>query len=649
MSQSKILLIMLALLSLLGQLFALPAAPLDGQEFTPTQTSVRQAIDKVTRRLLQEQHPDGHWEGKIIYNATEPAAYILLTEYLGVADKSWEAHAVEWLTTHRNPDGSWGVLVEDSIPDPTATALAILALEVAGMPEDSPIVEKGKAWIDAHGGIKAAGLLAQLFYAVYGKFPWEEIALPPIEMMLNAEAKRRLYDERSAWARDVLPAGMILSTLALHGENLTAPQQVALQAAETLLLENQAEDGSWGETAIPTFYVILALHKVNAEKNKTAISQGLSYLKSLVDDQGYVHRFRLLVWDTALAVLALCHPEQRTNPDVNEACVKARDWLVKAQTSSGGWSYVPNSERFADNDDTALVLAALSLFDGETVEVRDSLTRGVQALLTMQNQNNDGGWAAFAHNQGVKEPGPLPPVYRQPDVTFLDVSTADVVGHALLALGRTGHTVDNSEAVRKAVQFLVSDQMEDGKWYGRWGICYTYGTGAVLQGLEAVGEDMKKDYIQKAITWLREHQHGDGGWGESYLAFYEPEYAGVGFSTADQTAFALLGLLSAGEDPRSEVVANGVRYLLENQEEDGSWPDEYVLSGVNVYVDTIYGKVFPLWALSAYERALVEVHEGPLTRKDNLVLVIIGGAIFLAAGVAILHRVKTRASKPHSA
>jgi len=644
----KIWLAILALLTLSGQSFALPATPAEGQEFTPTtQTSVSQAIDRATQRLLQEQHLDGHWEGKIIYNAMEPAAYILLTEYLGIADKSWEARAVEWLTTHRNPDGSWGVLMEDSISDPTATALAILALEVAGILEDSPIIEKGKAWIDAHGGIKAAGLLAQLFYAAYGKFPWEEIVLPPIEMMLNAEAKRRLYDERSAWARDMLPAGMILSTLALHGENLTAPQQAALQAAETLLLENQAGDGSWGETAIPTFYVILALHKMDAEKNKTAISRGLAYLKSLVDDQGYVHRFRLPVWDTALAVLALCHSDQRTNPDVNEACIKARDWLVKAQTSSGGWSYIPNSERFADNDDTALVLAALSLFDGETVEVRDSLTRGVQALLTMQN--NDGGWAAFAHNQGAKEPGPLPPVYKQPDVTFLDVSTADVVGHALLGLGRTGHTVDNSEAVRKAVQFLVSDQMEDGKWYGRWGICYTYGVGAVLQGLEAVREDMKKDYIQKAMTWLREHQHGEGGWGESYLAFYEAEYAGVGFSTADQTAFALLGLLSAGEDPRSEVVANGVRYLLENQQEDGSWPDEYVLSGVNVYVDTIYGKVFPMWALSAYNRALVEAHEEPPARKDNLALVIVGGVVFLVTGVAILRWVKTRASKHCSA
>lgn len=643
MSKRKFLLAALALLTLSGQLSALSAKPWDEREFTSLQTSVPQAIEKATQRLLQEQHPDGHWEGTIIYNAMEPAAYILLTEYLGIADKSWEVHAVEWLSTHRNPDGSWGVLKEDSIPDPTATALALLALEVAGMPEDSPTIEEGKAWIDAHGGIRAAGLLAQLFYGIYGRFPLEEIALPPIKMMLDAEARGHLYDERSVWARDVLPAGMILVTQGLQGENLTPPQRASLQAAETLLLENQAEDGSWGETAIPTFYVILALHKMDAEKNKTVISRGLAYLKGLVDDQGYVHRFRLPVWDTALVVLALCHPDQRANPDVNEACIKARDWLVKAQTASGGWSYVPNSERFPDNDDTALVLAALSLFNGEAPEVRETIGRGAQALL--KKQNNDGGWAAFALNQGEKEPGPLPAVYRQPDITFLDVSTADVVGHALLGLGRVGHTIDNSEAVRRAIRFLQNDQMEDGKWYGRWGICYTYGTGAVLQGLEAVGGDMSSYYVQNAVNWLIEHQHGDGGWGESYLAFYEPEYAGVGFSTADQTGFALLGLLRAGEDPRSEVVTNGIQFLLENQEDDGAWPDEYTLSGVNVYIDTIYGKVFPLWALNAYNRALFEAREETLTRKDNLVLVVMGGLVFLMAGVIILRWVKARASK----
>ena len=41
----------------------------------------------------------------------------------------------------------------------------------------------------------------------------------------------------------------------------------------------------------------------------------------------------------------------------------------------------------------------------------------------------------------------------------------------------------SSARVRRAVQYLIDTQEDDGSWYGRWGVNYIYGTWQVLRGL----------------------------------------------------------------------------------------------------------------------------------------------------------------------
>ena len=94
-----------------------------------------------------------------------------------------------------------------------------------------------------------------------------------------------------------------------------------------------------------------------------------------------------------------------------------------------------------------------------------------------------------------------------------------------------------------------------------------------------------------------------------------PNQRGIGPSTPSQTAWAVLGLLAAG-DTRSDSVAKGVRWLIERQHEDGSW-DELVpgRNGESYYTGTgfprvfylayhLYRDYFPLLALTNYKRAM---------------------------------------------
>jgi squalene-hopene/tetraprenyl-beta-curcumene cyclase len=169
-------------------------------------------------------------------------------------------------------------------------------------------------------------------------------------------------------------------------------------------------------------------------------------------------------------------------------------------------------------------------------------------------------------------------------------------------LAAYGYTHEHP-AVKRGISFIKKHQESDGSWFGRWGVNYLYGTFLCLRGLEAVGEDQYEPFMQQAAEWLRSIQNGDGGWGETVGSYDNPQLAGQGMSTASQTAWAVLGLLAAG-DTRSECVERGIEYLLNTQKRDGSWDDEwYTGTGfprVFYLKYHMYAEYFPLLALATW-------------------------------------------------
>jgi squalene-hopene/tetraprenyl-beta-curcumene cyclase len=163
--------------------------------------------------------------------------------------------------------------------------------------------------------------------------------------------------------------------------------------------------------------------------------------------------------------------------------------------------------------------------------------------------------------------------------------------------------------IRRALRFLRKDQSEDGSWYGRWGVNYIYGTWAVLTGLRALGEDFSQGYIQRAIRWVERCQNPDGGWGESCETYVNPQTKGNGTSTPSQTAWAVMALIESGQ-VYSPAVELGIRFLVERQQNDGTWAEEeFTGTGFpkHFYINYhLYRNYFPLMALARYRSALTE-------------------------------------------
>ena len=152
---------------------------------------------------------------------------------------------------------------------------------------------------------------------------------------------------------------------------------------------------------------------------------------------------------------------------------------------------------------------------------------------------------------------------------LLDPPTEDVTARCISMLAQLGETADTSPAVAAGIAYLRKTQLPEGSWYGRWGLNYIYGTWSVLCALNAAGVGHQDPMVRKAADWLLSVQNADGGWGEdaaSYRLDYKEFDKGFdgGPTTASQTAWALLGLMAAGE-VENLAVARGVECLMATQ------------------------------------------------------------------------------------
>ena len=235
--------------------------------------------------------------------------------------------------------------------------------------------------------------------------------------------------------------------------------------------------------------------------------------------------------------------------------------------------------------------------------LESAVERACAWLAAMQCSN--GGWGAFDKDNDAAW------LYKLPFVDFgavIDPPSADVTAHVVELLAREpGY----EEPVRRGVEYLLREQEADGSWFGRWGVNYVYGVGAVLPALRSAGFAPDHPVMRRAVAWLESVQNEDGGFGEDCRSYDLGEsgllWRGRGVSTPSQTAWALLGFEAAGA-AGSEAAARAVQWLADNQRSDGGWDEEH-FTGTGFPRDFLinyhlYRMVWPIWALGRVRAAL---------------------------------------------
>lgn len=257
-----------------------------------------------------------------------------------------------------------------------------------------------------------------------------------------------------------------------------------------------------------------------------------------------------------------------------------------------------------DVDDTTASLRSIVRSAEENSIYRQSWEKGVLWVLSMQN--NDGGWPAFERNTDSKILELLP--IERAEFILTDPSSADLTGRTIEFLGKYTNLTNGHYAVKAGIQWLHKNQKRDGSWYGRWGICFIYGTWAATTGLSSVGVSKTHPTISKAIKWLEKIQNEDGGWGESCMSDIKNTYVPLGASTLTHTAWAIDALISASESPTKSINA-GINFILKNLGRK-DWTTEYpkgqgMAGGFYIHYHS-YRYIFPLLALSNYQSKYCE-------------------------------------------
>jgi squalene-hopene/tetraprenyl-beta-curcumene cyclase len=634
----------------------------NGLRHDPVHSShLQAAVDRARACLLARQAPDGHWVGELQGDTILESEWILLMAFLGHEQDPRVAKAAQYILDQQRPDDGWAIY-PGGPADLSASVKAYFALKLAGHDPEAPALRRARETIRGLGGAAGCNSFTKFYLALLGQFPYANCpAVPPEMLLLPSWAYFNIY-AMSSWTRTIviplsifyahkpvrkLPDRLGIAELFLEPPDtplwphpptqawlswtnfflaldqvfkrveawgLGPVRRLALRRAEAWMRERFADSDGLGAIFPPMIYTAVCLRCLGHGDDSPDLQWALKQLDNLMIDDGETLRLQPCfspVWDTALTLKALAdaglpgaHPAAQRGTRWLLECEVRRpgDWCVtNPGVEPGGWFFEYRNGFYPDTDDTAMVLMALARTGrAGSPEGRPATQRALRWLLSMQNR--DGGWAAFDRNINRQVLTKVPFADHN---AMLDPSCPDITARVLESLGDFGYRPGHPQ-VDRAIGFLRRTQEQSGAWLGRWGVNYIYGTWQVLDGLARIGFDMRQSMVRRAVDWLKAVQQPGGAWGESCRSYDDPSWAGKGPPTASQTAWALLGLLAAGEGACKEV-QRGIAWLLDTQRPGGDWhEDPFTGTGfprVFYLKYHLYALYFPLMALARYRNS----------------------------------------------
>lgn len=628
--------------------------------------ALEENIRQAQAALLATQRPDGHFVFELEADVSIPAEYVLYKAIRGdTIPANLGRKLARYLRNKQTAQDGWA-LVEEGVFNISSSVKAYFALKMLGDDPEAEHMVRARRAILAHGGAAQTNVFTRSLLALFGEVPWTAVPVMPIEIMHLPRWFPFHLDKVSYWARTVLVPLMVVNSTKLRAKNprdvhvpelfvvpadrvkrwpggagqsatlsrvfeaidkvlrVTEPffpkglRRAAIAKAEAFTTERINGVDGLGAIYPAMAYSVLMYdvlgYKVDRHPPLALAMESIERLVVEYDDYAYVQPCVSPVWDTALTAHALMEASHDSNAqavqssldwlkDRQELEVKG-DWAAqKPDVRPGGWAFQYNNAYYPDLDDTAVVVMALDRAqrrEASNIGGRYdySIARAREWVEGLQSRN--GGWGAFDADNDLEYLNNIPFADHG---ALLDPPTADVTARCVSMLAQLGETQDTSLPMRRAVSHLLETQEKDGSWFGRWGMNFIYGTWSVLCGLNVAGVDPASPPMRRAVDFLVEAQNEDGGWGEGAETYERDASYTRAPSTASQTAWALLGLMAAGEVDHP-AVSRGIAYLQGTQGTDGFWPEpRFTATGFpRVFYLRYHGysKFFPLWALARF-------------------------------------------------
>ena len=626
---------------------------IDVNTFAPLERVIAEAAAALGRR----RRSDGHWVFDLEADATIPAEFIMLNHYLDEIEPAVEAELADYIRGIQEDHGGWPLFHRGDF-DISATIKAYFALKLVGDDVNAPHMRRARDAVLARGGAARANVFTRYALALFGEAPWRAVPAMPVELMLAPKWFPVTIYRISYWSRTVVVPLLVLAALKPRAKNprgvriqelfttppLTVkrwlhnptghwgglaflaldgllrwiephvPQSIrkrALDKALAFMTERLNGEDGLGAIFPAMANSVMAMEAIGFPKDHPSLVTAKASIKKLLtsgEGRTFCQPCVSPIWDTGLAALAMMEAgETIDDPALASSCawlagkqilnVKG-DWAEQRPTlRPGGWAFQYNNDHYPDVDDTAVV--AMALHRADPAKYAEAIARAVEWVEGMQSTN--GGWGAFDVDNASVYLNHIPFADHG---ALLDPPTADVSARCVSFLAQIGHERSHPVLAR-GIAFLKKEQETDGSWFGRWGTNYIYGTWSALAALSAAGEDMSEPYIRRAVDWLIKHQNADGGWGEDGATYWKERRTEHKASTPSQTAWAVLGLMAAGE-VEHPAVKRGIEFIMAApREASGRWQEPWYTAVGFPRVFYLryhgYAAIFPLWALARYK------------------------------------------------
>ncbi|KAF4610517.1 hypothetical protein D9613_006740 [Agrocybe pediades] len=297
-------------------------------------------------------------------------------------------------------------------------------------------------------------------------------------------------------------------------------------------------------------------------------------------------------------------------------------------TTKGAWGFSTTEQGYTVSDCTGEGLKAsmylqFNLDYTPKLISKERMCQAVDVMLTLQNPN--GGFASYELVRGPQWLEWLNPAevfgnimieYCYPECTTSVITALAIFRKHFPDYRR--EEIDRT--IKGAIKYLHSVQTPEGGWVGSWGICFTYAMQFALESLSLVGETYENSsVVRRACEFILGHQREDGGWGESYKSCERSEWVEHKDSQVVQTCWAVMALMYA-KYPLAEPIEKGVRLVMSRQKPDGSWPQEAIEGVFNKTCAIAYPNFkfsFPIWMLGRAHHYLNELKASRRIENGN--------------------------------
>jgi squalene-hopene/tetraprenyl-beta-curcumene cyclase len=548
-----------------ANLIALPrVTPADA----PPSAELADAISRAQENLLRQQKPDGHWCGELLVDSTLCSDFILFMHWVGEVDDALQKRCVRHILKRQLPDGGWNIYYGGP-SEINASVKAYFALKLAGYSADLPLMQEGRANILRLGGIPRMNTFSKLYLALLGQFPWQYLPSIPVEMILLPTWSPFHIHKMSSWSRAMLIPLAIINHFKPTRELPGMKQLHELYPLGTehkdFTLPRDPRFFAWRNLFLRVDHAFKLIAKLNwRPMRRRALEEAERWMLQRIGEgsDGLAAVFPAML-NSLIALRALGY-------------AKDHPVYVKAMRDFAGL-FVDDTEDFRIQPcfspvwDTAINIIALA--ESGLAADHPALRKAADWLIgkevrlrgdwTVNNPHSEASGWAFEYNN----------VYY-PDT--------DDTGMVLMALRlvRPNESSALNELFQRALAWQLSFQCRDGGWAAfdkevtlHWLEDMPFAdhnaildptcsdlTARTLELFGYIGFDRTKHSVRSALRYLIDTQEDDGSW-----------YGRWGVNYIYGTWQVLRGLCAIGENMTQDWILRGRDWIESCQNDDGGW------------------------------------------------------------------------------